>query len=298
MVLNHKNIVILFLLTLLTPQALALSASISDFNPTSHWTCDETSGIRYDSNTTNSNDLTDNNTVGYATGKLGNACDFETSNSEYLSITDADQIGLGASTFTYSLWVNMESTATHPDFFSRGETGSRTDDLEYYGGVFYYGSYSDASHLVDAGNFSKSFTLSLGTWYHIVIVRDVAGNNCDMYINGSDQSINCTTLSNVYDTAGIIRIGKSAWGSAYFDGLMDEISWFPTALTAGNVTTLYNSGTPLPYTSTTSSSSPEATTTSSTFEDDNILFMLAMIIFFMVFSFTAQVFAIFKKANA
>ena len=40
----------------------------------SYWALDETSGTRYDSH--GSNDLTDNNTVGYTTGVQGNAADF------------------------------------------------------------------------------------------------------------------------------------------------------------------------------------------------------------------------------
>lgn len=49
-----------------------------------HWPLDEESGTRYD--TVDSNHLTDNNTVGFASGKIGNAASFVASNGESLTL--------------------------------------------------------------------------------------------------------------------------------------------------------------------------------------------------------------------
>lgn len=69
------------------------------------WLLDEESGTRYDQ-TDNDNDLTDNNTVGYAAGKLGNAADFDISKSEYLAISDASQTGLDITgNITIFCWI-------------------------------------------------------------------------------------------------------------------------------------------------------------------------------------------------
>jgi hypothetical protein len=118
----------IFLLLFLLLPLQSHSAVITDYSPISHWSLDETSGVRYDSSTT-SNDLSDNNTVLYATGKLDNAGDFELSNSEWLSITDASQTSLEPSTaFSVSGWYKFESilpnTNDQMEMFSKVAQGS------------------------------------------------------------------------------------------------------------------------------------------------------------------------------
>jgi hypothetical protein len=84
------------------------------------WNFEETSGTRYDE-TANNNDLTDNNTVGYGTGKIGNAADFENTssgdNDETLSIVRASQTGLVITgDLSISVWVKPESFPTISPF--------------------------------------------------------------------------------------------------------------------------------------------------------------------------------------
>lgn len=82
----------------------SVSADLST-NLVSYWELEESSGTREDSH--GANDLTDNNTVLYGTGKQGNGADFEATNSEYLNV--ASSLGAYNDTFTYSFWVNLES---------------------------------------------------------------------------------------------------------------------------------------------------------------------------------------------
>src|SRR3990167_7395409 len=77
----------------------------------SWWSLDEASGQRNDSH--GSNHLTDNNTVLSAAGKVGNAADFEKSNSEFLSIADNPNLSTGDIDFTIAIWVKPE-TASFP----------------------------------------------------------------------------------------------------------------------------------------------------------------------------------------
>ena len=67
---------------IIRPYATVASSTLST-GLLAFWKMAETSGTRYDE-TANNEDLTDNNTVSYATGKVGNAADFEASNNEYL----------------------------------------------------------------------------------------------------------------------------------------------------------------------------------------------------------------------
>jgi len=286
---------------------LSSAAYISDYTPTSHWSCDETSGVRYDSNTTNSNDLTDNNTVSYAAGLLSNACDFESSNSEYLSITDASQQNLDYnSSFTISVWLKPESLPSNDvamGLFDKYvvDSAGYIAYLENYSGYFTDIGYSNGSI-----NWRRhTYSLSSGNWYHyvFVIVPSATGTDTKVYVNGTAQSQSYTsgTQTSISNGNADFKIGHSpakhnAASVVFYDGLMDEISLFPTALSSGDVTTLYNSGTPLAYSS---GGDPPATSTASSttsvLDDSDILFMLAVIIFFLAFIWFGFIMNAFRK---
>jgi hypothetical protein len=73
----------------------------------SYWELEESSGTRNDSH--GSNNLTDVNTVGVATGIQGDAADFVRANTESLTITDASQTGLDITgDMSLSFWMNVD----------------------------------------------------------------------------------------------------------------------------------------------------------------------------------------------
>ena len=67
----------------------------------SWWKLDEESGVRYDA--VGSNDLTDNNTVGFSTGLVGNAAHTIDGNAEGLTAS----ITMDPSSYTFAGWVKM-----------------------------------------------------------------------------------------------------------------------------------------------------------------------------------------------
>jgi len=305
------TLTLLILIFLPTQQAQA--DSITNYNPVSHWTLDETSGVRYDS-TSNNNDLTDNNSVLYGTGIQENSADFELSNSEYLSITDASQTGLDFTDYSISFWIKLEqlpSTAgtsfeVISKVFGNGDTGYKifiptSNKISVY--FWGTGGDGDTTDITTSAVFDGA---DVGNWVHIVVTEsDGDATGSKVYKNGTSQTMSYdgTRATAMGNSSNPFVIGKASEGSnSYIDAMIDEVSAFNLVLSSTQVTAIYNSGTGLCYATCTPPEEPPATTSSSTstttFEDDNILFMLAMIIFFMAFSFTAQVFAIFKKANA
>lgn len=250
--------------------ALTRASSISDFSPVSHWTCDESSGIRYDSNDAKNNDLTDNNTVGTSTGLRGNACNFQSANSEYLSITSASSTGLEANSFTISFWGKQTTKTTFAvtkKYTTSGTalswvSGFNADVTQY--AYAYTGNGTNINELT-----SGAPSLSTGTWYHIVTTWDNTAKQIKTYVNGALAG-SLTGSYNIAYNSGTLFIGQSGYGS-YFNGDIDEITYFDTVLSAGNVDTLYNSGTPLPYTATTSSSTSSTSTTTNFFEGQDVV---------------------------
>jgi len=281
------------------PQLTLAIDSIDDLSVVSHWTCDETSGVRYDSNTTNSNDLTDNNTVGYATGLLGNACDFEASNSEYLSITDANQIGLEPDIFSASAWVKKESN----DANQRVIMGKDSSGGDYTWRLSASPDSPDYPLCANANIAGTNRQIcnsggSLATWYHVVSTYN--GSSFCLYINGVIVG-SCSSYSGTLaDGSNDFRVASFAHASGYYlDGLVDEMTFDDEAWDSTTVTAVYNSGTPLPYTYSapaTSSTSTTATSSSTTFEDDNLVFLLGVIIFFLTFLWFGFVASAFKKS--
>ena len=76
------------------------------------WKLDEESGTRDDAH--GSNDLSDNNTVGFTAGKYSNAASFILANSEYLSIGDNNSLSTGDIDFTLGCWVEIASKPGTP----------------------------------------------------------------------------------------------------------------------------------------------------------------------------------------
>jgi len=286
----------LIILLLLPFQTKALT-DIESLSVVSHWTCDETSGVRYDSNTTNSNDLTDNNTVGYANGLRSNACDFEYSNNEYLSITDANQQGLEPTSFTVNLWVKHESK---PSFYyvSKGISTSHGDGYSYMLGVG--GDSPYPAYMFVTQQLLDNVGIDNATWYMLTFVFDSVNDVEKIYLNGAEAVSQANTSSITYGSGNfaIGTLASYANTGYFFDGLFDEITFDDTVWTASTTADVYNLGTPLPYTATSSdpTSTSTATSTSSTFEDDNIVFMLAIIVFLIASIWIGFVFnAIIKK---
>lgn len=288
------------LLALLIPLNKTQASTISDFNPISHFKCEETSGVRYDSNTTNSNDLTDNNTVLSGTGIAGNGCDLESSSSEYLSITDASQAGLDPTTdISFSFWIKVETAIAFDTAYKliekkdSGHNGGYTVYYRQYPSnndnivVFFYDSSNNSSYAI-----TSDLNLSTGTWYHVAVAIDVSVPLIETYVNAVDKtsSMSASSATTIGDNASSFRIGSTYGTSEYYDGLIDEITVSDTYYTSGNVTTLYNGGVPLDYSTPTATTST-STTATTTVDMSDTNFMLGVIIFFLTFLFLGLAFS-------
>jgi len=283
------------MLLLFLPSSV-FALGIEDFNPVSHWTCDETSGVRYDSNIVSGNDLTDNNTVLYGSGLLNNACDFELTNSEYLSINDVSQTGLDFTTaLTFSAWVKPESLPTDDAmalmYKWSGSNAQYGALISNSGGTnrlrfITYGSCSGGNTNID-----YTYTVSTAEWTHLVFTYDAG--SVKFYVDGSLGGTTGGGDSSLPNCSGVFTLGDLQSGVQWFyDGLLDEVSIFDYVLSASEVTSLYNSGTPLDYVSsgggTTTATSTATSTSISAFADDAIklgglslfgLFLLGVIVY-------------------
>lgn len=246
---------------------------LTDLIPVASYSCDETSGPRADS-TTNALDLTDNNTVGYAPGLVGNACDFESTNSEYLSHSDNANLEPGNS-YSWSFWIKQESD-TDGALLSKWNNSSNG---------FWLLSSSPGSDMnftdedQNANFFSAGVTDNV--WNHYVFTY--AASTLILYKDGS-QIDTSSFVATVGDGSDQFQIGKvQFFNSNYFDGLIDQIDLFDYELSSTEVYTLYNGGVPLVWDGSTDSGPATSTpsTTPSTSNNGDLVFLLSVIIFFL-----------------
>lgn len=238
--------------------ALPLTASLPQSGSiVSRWKLDEASGSRADS--VGVNTLTDNNTVLSGTGRFGaTAADFESSATEYLSITDASQVGLDLSTnFSFSVWVKMESQPSGGagmTFFSKMGSADTNESyvMEYrdQGGTMKLRTFFENGSNGDTiSNIAK--TLTNGTWYHIVCTVTIATPAIKFYVDGVDlgsvtnESIAATSLRN---SSANFALGYRDGPNIFpFDGMMQDAVLWNTALTGAEVLSLYRSYSTINY---------------------------------------------------
>lgn len=245
--------------------------------------------------------MTDNNTVGFTTGLLANACDFNSSNSEYLSIIDADQIGLEPTSFTISAWAKQVSSKqlSVVGKYYTGNSGIYSYLMAFNADTTQH-SYNGVTNGSSYDELTGSISLVVGTWYHLVFTYDGATKEMKSYINGTLGG-SITGIHTLSYSTGNFAIGHG-YSTNYFNGYIDEITFFDTALSSGDISTLYNSGTPLPYSA--GGGDPEdppatttPTTTPSTSDNGDLVFMLSVIVFFLSTFWVGYIISMFRKSS-
>lgn len=212
------------------------------------------SGTRADSH--GSNNLTDNNTVTYATGKINNAGQFASANSEYLSISDASQSGLDITgDMSVQTWFYITSAPTSGNEYtivSKTSGGSSAYAIRYFnnGGTLQLASFLyDSSAPTTNVNYNKNVTLSTSTWHHIVFTFKASTSTVEYFVDGSSiGTVTDLAVNDINNSTGAFNIGACFEGANRFmNGLIDELGIWSRAITSTEVTALYNSGNGLNY---------------------------------------------------
>lgn len=212
-----------------------------------YWKLEEASGTRLDElNGCGGSgcDLTDNNTVTQATGKLGNAAQFTNANLEYLDRADHADLSTGDIDFTLTAWVYLDSVSAGRTIASKTSTGAAGEyTLNYFNSPsqFQFSIYNGTTN-VTVGSGSAPST---GTWYFVVAWHDAAANTINIQINnGTPASTSDLTIS---DTTQAFRIGRNGTGTGYMDGRIDAVGFWKKVLSADERTCLYSGGAGMEY---------------------------------------------------
>ena len=185
--------------------------------------------------TCGSNNATDTTDITYnSSGKFGKSAVFN-GTSSYFKLPLST---LGDNPFTISMWLNFDDLASERFIFSKNP-GS--------GG---YGFYAQSppgvstitfiAYDTGGGGYSVTTTTSMstGVWYNYVLTFDFS-SSIKAYLNGS-QEATATPSGTFWQNSDTVYIGRYHAGATYFDGEMDQIRVFPSALTPDQVTEVYN----------------------------------------------------------
>jgi len=204
---------------------------------TLYW--DNVSGI--DSSDTAITSITNDNYTD-STKETNYALDFDGSN-DYVA-ADGVTSNLDSSTglpFTVSAWAYPDTT-TRGAIWAFNKTGNSTENLN----LLFYGISSNSKKFTHHGVASKigesTNTFEPGQWHHIVVV--VESGNGKMFVNGGleDEWPSGTNTSADRFSIGQEWDGDGDIASDYFNGKIDEVAVWNVALSAADVTALYNSG--------------------------------------------------------
>jgi hypothetical protein len=218
--------------------------ALSD-NLVSYWKLDEASGNALDAH--GSNELTDNNTVGTATGKINDGRDFEETNSEFFSRASNSDLQTGNIDFTFQAWIKYESISGTQQIIAKDVDTSREYEL-----FLTAAAEPRCSVFVGGADTTVAWgaSLSSATWYCLHAWHDSVNNQIGIVVNAGTP-VTASTSAGVDTGAAAFHIGSRAYPGFenYFDGVIDEVGFWKRVLSSQDRTDLYNSGNGLSYAS-------------------------------------------------
>jgi hypothetical protein len=174
-------------------------------------------------------------------GKMGQALYFSGSSNEYIDLGAGDLLST-TTPFTLSLWVDTE--VEDGGFF---ELDTNTGG-HYYVGLSQFGSFKDVflggeDDIWSDNSFSiPDYPADLRKWMHISIVYDgVLANeqsSFKAYLDGEEVTL--VSNNQTYAAVGNNKVGFAA--SYLFEGSMDDVRIYNRALSASEISRLYQLG--------------------------------------------------------
>jgi len=164
----------------------------------------------------------------------------------YVSVPDSATLHAG-NAFTISAWI-----------YSTGLDGSLSPGI--LSKRIAYGSGTEFSTFVWTGNhiyvdidgetdrFASNGVVSNNAWYHVAVVFDgslVASQRARIYINGQLDSVHAETSSTVTTSSASVLVGNLPNGGDKFIGSIDDVAFWQRALTATEVSAIYQQNSPL-----------------------------------------------------
>ena len=218
-------------------------------NLVSSWDFNEDAGsIAYDSS-----DGNDGNIYGatWTTGVNGSGLFFDNQagQDEYVTVSDDENLDL-TTEGSVEAWVKINSYQDYAGIVHKGNQNDFSDEaytLQFWdnGRTILFGGNDDSG---DSITIESSEELDLDQWYHIVGTWDES--SIKVYINGALDVEESFTIDAIKDTDGSLQIGAqltenyAGYGYFGFDGIIDQVAIYNTALELNEIQEEYNRSKP------------------------------------------------------
>ena len=182
-----------------------------------------------------------------ATGKIGDGYEF---NAITEKLERASDLGITGGACSVSLWFNPTVNPVAVDYiFNLGDAGTDVQYIIWYrqSGASYFLEVNRQRQNTSNNVVARSGLLATNTFYHVVLTYD--GTTLRGYYNGSSFGTPLATSGNGAGGANdVITLGKDPNNTANsFVGVVDEVGVWSRAISAAEVTELYNAGAGLSY---------------------------------------------------
>ena len=183
---------------------------------------------------THSNSGTINGTINWVNGYSGGARNF--TNGPYITA------GTGAFTqeFTFSAWIfPRQTTGTVRTIFSQTNNERFIFIQDGIIGIQFKDETANPIYWPSVYGDINIFEILPNNWYHVAVTRSL-NNDINIYVNGIlTRSVLNSGLIYV-DNTGINYIGSEGTSSRRFDGIIDEVIVMDRAVSANQITAMFN----------------------------------------------------------
>jgi hypothetical protein len=174
------------------------------------------------------------------------ALDFDGSNDHILYPAGAYETTFNSNIFTISIWCYVRSFTNSPVIFVYQLISNNDSALIEWGSsgsTLYVKTANNAVGLSGARTYTVSPAVQANSWCHIVFSKTNAGDNGNVWVNGTLQS----SYSGSFGTATVTsshRKKLAIYGTASvpLNGRLDDYRLFDQALDATDIAYLYDSG--------------------------------------------------------
>lgn len=249
-----KRFLPLLLLLLLVPQHHAHAALSSGI--VSYWKLDENTGSTFaDSASTNNGTFGPNAPTWFTPAVINSGLHF-LGFSSYATVPDA--ANLNPTAITINTWLRFSSISGYMAYGRKATNSGAAYSYQLYVKADGSGNGVLANYVTTgAGTPSVDGTAMTGmlanTWYMVTTTYD-STDGLKTYVNGTLAQSAAANGTIITTNTGAVQIGGDSFNNSFWLGDLDEYGIWSRALTASEVTQLYNTGTGLQYPFSTSSS--------------------------------------------
>jgi hypothetical protein len=176
-------------------------------------------------------------------GNVNNAYNFQSANSNYISINN-NPVQNG--TASISGWFNPTAPIGGPIIHIGSDNSTAANCNGYFFGFGTIANPTGNNLLLDAscqGNYNTEWIATPNTWYHFTLIR--TQNNLTAYINGN--MVGSYTPTGIISPSNNIFFGSTfSSNSVFYNGIIDDIAIYNRALTEQEIQSLYTGTTPPP----------------------------------------------------